>query len=39
VAAVDARNTDDVFTLGGDLYELCTNCHSKYNTGIIQASQ
>ena len=30
--AAEAKNVDKIFTLGGDLYDICTNCHSKYMT-------
>jgi hypothetical protein len=28
--AVEARDKQAVFDLGGDIYAVCTNCHSKY---------
>jgi hypothetical protein len=30
VKAADAKNADRLFTVGGDLYESCSNCHRKY---------
>ena len=28
--AAEARNKDDVFKVGGTIYQSCTNCHAKY---------
>jgi hypothetical protein len=25
--------------LGGELYDVCTNCHSKYMDAIVKANQ
>lgn len=35
VHAAEAQDKDQIFTIGGDLYEICTNCHSKYNSAVI----
>lgn len=37
--AAEAKNVDQVFTIGGDIYAVCTNCHSKYMETIVQSSQ
>lgn len=39
VQAAEAKNVDKIFTLGGDLYDICTNCHSKYKPAIAPATQ
>jgi hypothetical protein len=28
--AVDSKDKERLFTLGGELYDVCTNCHAKY---------
>ncbi len=30
IAAAEARNTEAVFTVGGDVYQVCTDCHATY---------
>jgi hypothetical protein len=30
VKAVDARDKDALFTVGGDIYDVCTNCHKQF---------
>jgi hypothetical protein len=30
IKAAEARNKDAIFTLGGDIYEVCANCHQTY---------
>jgi hypothetical protein len=37
--AADAKDRDQVFKVGGDLYEVCSNCHAKYNSAISGAQQ
>ncbi len=37
--AAEAHDREQVFKTGGDLYEVCANCHSKYNTAITGAAQ
>lgn len=34
VKAAEARDREAVFDLGGDIYAVCTNCHSKYAMGL-----
>jgi len=34
VKAADAKDRDQVFSAGGDLYEVCSNCHAKYNPAV-----
>lgn len=28
--AAEAKDKDAVFTIGGDIYDVCTSCHSKF---------
>ena len=37
--AADARNAEKLFTVGGDLYDSCTNCHRKYVDAIVNANK
>jgi hypothetical protein len=30
IEAIDRRNTKDMFDVGSDLYDTCTNCHMHY---------
>jgi hypothetical protein len=30
IRAAESRNPDAVFQVGGEIYEVCTNCHAKY---------
>jgi hypothetical protein len=39
VKAADAKNADKLFTVGGDLYESCSNCHRKYLEAIVNANK
>jgi hypothetical protein len=39
VKAADAKNADKLFTVGGDLYESCSNCHRKYMEAIVNANK
>jgi hypothetical protein len=37
MSAIEAKDRDKVFTVGGDVYDVCTACHAKYSpevTGI-----
>jgi hypothetical protein len=38
VAAADARDPDAVFTVGGDVYAACTNCHARYALNTLRPS-
>jgi hypothetical protein len=33
VRAAEARDKDAIFTIGGDIYEVCANCHRTYAVG------
>jgi hypothetical protein len=39
IKAAEARNADQVFDVGGEIYEVCTNCHSKYMDTITQSDK
>ena len=36
IDAANARDPEAVFTVGGDLYETCTACHSAYALGTLR---
>jgi hypothetical protein len=36
IRAAEAKDADRLFQVGGDIYNVCTNCHSKY---IIENGQ
>jgi hypothetical protein len=37
--AANARNAAKLFTVGGDLYDSCSNCHRKYLDAIVNANK
>lgn len=37
--AADAKDADRLFTVGGDIYEACSNCHRKYLDAIVDANK
>ena len=37
--AAERHNVDTIFTAGGDLYDICTNCHAKYMKHIVDLKQ
>ena len=37
VQAAEKKNADDLFTVGGQIYGACTNCHVKYIDAIREA--
>jgi hypothetical protein len=39
IHAADARNADQIFTIGGDIYEACSHCHQKYMDAIVNANK
>lgn len=39
IAAVDAKDKEKLFTVGGDIYDACTACHSKFMTAITEAGR
>jgi hypothetical protein len=30
ITSIDAKDKDAVFTIGGDIYDVCTNCHKQF---------
>src|SRR5437870_6158868 len=39
IRAAEAKNADRLFTVGGDIYEACSNCHQKYLDAIVNANK
>lgn len=39
IQAADAKNADQIFEVGGDIYVVCANCHSKYVVATTQADK
>lgn len=35
IRAAEAKNADRLFTVGGDIYEACSNCHRQYIDVIV----
>jgi hypothetical protein len=33
--AAEAKDRDQVFTIGGDVYDVCTACHAKYSPEVV----
>ena len=31
IKTIDARDKDALFTVGGDIYDVCTNCHKQFS--------
>lgn len=38
IRAIEAKNADELFTVGGNIYNACTNCHMKYIDAIVNAN-
>jgi hypothetical protein len=36
IRAAEARDKDAVFSVGAEVYDACTNCHSKYSPEIVR---
>jgi hypothetical protein len=34
--AIDAKDKDAVFTIGGDIYDVCTNCHRQFALQLVR---
>ena len=30
IKAIEAKDKDTLFTVGGDIYDVCTNCHKQF---------
>ena len=39
IRAAEAKNADRLFTVGGDIYESCSNCHRQYMDAIVNANK
>jgi hypothetical protein len=39
IRAAEAKNADQLFTVGGEIYESCSNCHQKYMEAIVTANK
>jgi hypothetical protein len=39
IRAADAKNAERLFTVGGDIYEACSNCHRQYLDAIVNANK
>jgi hypothetical protein len=37
IRAIEKRDADELFVVGGHIYDSCTNCHSKYIDEIVNA--
>jgi len=37
--AAEAKNVDQLFTIGGDVYEACSHCHQEYMDAIKNANR
>ena len=37
--AAEAKDVDTLFTVGGDIYEACSNCHRQYMDAIKNANK
>jgi len=34
--AIEAKDKDALFTIGGDIYDVCTSCHSKFSPALVR---
>ena len=39
IRAAEARNAEQLFTVGGDIYDACSNCHRQYLDAIVNANK
>jgi len=39
IRAAETKNADRLFTVGGDIYESCSNCHRQYMEAIVNANK
>jgi hypothetical protein len=37
IRAIEKKDADELFVVGGHIYDSCTNCHSKYIDAIVNA--
>lgn len=38
IQAIDKKDKDALFTIGGDIYDVCTNCHRQFSPDIVAPS-
>ena len=36
IKAIEAKDKDALFTIGGDIYDVCTSCHSKFSPALVR---
>jgi hypothetical protein len=39
IKAAEARDKDAIFSVGGEVYDACSNCHQKYLVAIVEANK
>ena len=39
IRAAETKNADELFIVGGDIYQSCSNCHQKYLEAIANANK
>ena len=39
IRAAEAKNAEQLFTVGGDIYDSCSNCHRQYMDAIVKANK
>lgn len=39
IRAAEAKNAPQLFTVGGDIYDSCSNCHRQYMDAIVNANK
>jgi hypothetical protein len=39
IRAAEAKDADQLFSAGGDIYNACSNCHGKYMDAIVNANK
>jgi hypothetical protein len=39
IKAAEAKNAPQLFTVGGDIYDACSNCHRQYMDAIVNANK
>jgi hypothetical protein len=39
IRAAEAKNAQQLFTVGGDIYDACSNCHRQYMDAIVNANK
>ena len=39
IRAAEAKNAERLFTVGGDIYDSCSNCHRQYMDAIVNANK